>query len=166
MKPGLRLGKLMRLAGTAKVDDDGGMRLVIICVGLALSLFGADDAWTKVKKLKSGTEIRIFKVGEKNGVVAKFYEADDERAVVVVKNEQRAIAKADIERLDARPLKGGGLTKTTKSENIDPAAAAGKPRTPASPAVPALASSATGVSYGGKPDFELVYRRGAPKSAQ
>ena len=110
--------------------------------------------------------MRIFKTGDKTGVVAKFDEADDERAVVVVKDEQKAIAKDEIERLEARPLKGGGVTKTTTTKQTDPAAEVGKPKPRGSAPVPGLASTSSSVNFEGKPAFELIYRRPTGKQAQ
>ena len=142
------------------------MRLAIVSVGMVLAAFGAEDSWTKVKQLKSGTEVRIFKAGDKAGIIAKFDEADDERAVVVVKNEQKAIAKGEIERLEARPLKGGGMTKSSSTKQNDPAAEVGRPKPRGSAPVPDLSSSGSSLTFDGKPAFELVYRRAIGKQAQ
>src|SRR5690349_21609000 len=82
----------------------------------AATAFGADKSWDKVRELKTGTELRIFKREAKQPVLATMDEANDERIVVVVKNEQIAIAKADIDRLDYRPPRTGSkMTKTTTS---------------------------------------------------
>ena len=139
------------------------MKLAIVLVGIVLTAFADDDAWAKVKQLKSGTEVRIFKVGDKAGVAAKFDEADDMRVVVVVKNEQKAIAKDEIEKLEARPSKGGGMRGMTRTESktvaTDPAAEAGRPKPQGSAAAPGLSSTSSGVNFESKPAFELVYRR-------
>jgi len=133
---------------------------------MALAAFGAEDSWTKVKQLKSGTEVRIFKAGDKAGFIAKFDEADDERAVVIVKNEQKAIEKDEVERLEARTLKGGGLAKSSSTKQNDPAAEVGRPKLRGSAPVPGLSSSRSSLSFEGKPAFELVYRRANGKQAQ
>src|SRR5438067_11845549 len=143
--------------------------LVLLCCG-AVAAIGADDPWAKVKEIKSGAELRIYKKGSTQPLLVKMDEANDERIVVVNKNEQSAIAREDIDRLDARPLGKPRVTKETKTTVTD---AASDPRsTIPSPATRGSVggggtstSTSTGYSIGGKPDFELVYRRpvGAPK---
>ena len=142
------------------------MRLAIVCVGMVLAAFGAEDSWTRVKQLKSGTEVRLFKAGNKAGLIAKFDKADDERAVVIVKNEQKAIGKDKIERLEARPLEGGGLAKSSSTKQNDPAAEVGWPKPQGSATAPGLSSSRSSLSFEGKPAFELVHRRANGKQAQ
>jgi hypothetical protein len=134
---------------------------------LAVAAFAADDPWTKVKELKSGTEIRVVKKGAAQPVVGKFDEANDENLVLVVKNEQTAILKENVERLDYRPSKPGGrIVKESKTTNNDPAKAA-EPRAGmnAQPVDGGSSTSST-VSFQGKPDFETLYRRppGASKN--
>jgi hypothetical protein len=118
----------------------------------ALVAFGADDDWTKVRALKTGAELRIFKKGAAQPVLAQMDELTDENLVVIVKKTQMAIPKNQIDRLDARPAGGGAKKETTSKQSVD---ADGKETT----------STSTGYSFGGKPDFETVYRRppGAPK---
>ena len=137
------------------------MRAILVGFFLILSSFAAEDAWSKVKALKSGTEIRVFQPGIKEPLVGKIDEADEERLVLVVKNEQRAVAKADIERLEARPSGGRPVTKTTTVKSEDPSAELARPKVPVpgSSVTPALSSTSSSVSYGGKPGFELVYRK-------
>lgn len=84
--------------------------------------FAADDPWIKVESIKSGTEIRVLKRGSTQPVIGKFDEANSEHLVLVVKNEQVAIAKDQVDRLDYRPAGGrASVSSTTKQE--DPAAA-------------------------------------------
>src|SRR5215831_9702774 len=87
----------------------------------AAAAFAADNPWDKVKELKSGTEIRIARKGVAQPIEAKLDEVRDDAVVVVVKNEQKAIPKDEIDRLDARP-KGGGsrITTETKSTTTPP----------------------------------------------
>ena len=120
--------------------------------------FAADDPWAKVKELKSGTEIRIYKRGGSSPLVGKIDEARDDSLTVVLKNEQVTIEKDQIERLDYRPLKPGGRVVTeskTKTENPDSKPPIGMSRGPAVPGT----SSSTSLSIGSKPDFENIYRR-------
>lgn len=124
----------------------------------AVTLFAADDPWTKVKGLKSGTELQVYRVGAVKPIEAKFDEARDDTLVVVVKNEQRAIPKSEIERIDYRPG-GRTITKETKRTNTQPDA------TPPAgmnhgPNIPGDGWS-SGVTVT-KPGFETIYRRRSP----
>jgi hypothetical protein len=124
----------------------------------AAALLGADSSWTRVKELKSRVELRIYKKGAREPITATFDDANDERLIVVVKNEQVAIPKEDIDRLDARAAAPQKLNveKTEKLTDPDPVP---NPRT--GPARPGESTSSN-VSFGGsKPDFETIYRRTA-----
>ena len=138
------------------------MKQILVWYSLIALAFGAEDAWTKVKELKSGSEVRILKVGSKEAVIGKFDEADEERLVLVVKNTQIAIAKGDVISLEARPMAASKVMTVTHMKNTDPAAELAKPKVPdpSSPATPALSSSSSTVSFGSKPGYELVYRKG------
>ncbi len=130
---------------------------VLLFALAAVTVWAADDPWAKVKDLKSGTEIRVYKKGSTQPVMAKMDEANDGRLLVVVKNEQLAIPKADIDRLDYRPTKPGTrVTTTTESKNTEPDTRPAPPglssRTPGT-------STSSSVSIGSKPDFETLYRR-------
>jgi hypothetical protein len=138
------------------------MKAILACFLLILSSVSAEDTWSKVKALKSGTEIRVFQLGTKEPLVGKIDEADEERIVLALKNEQKAVAKADVERLEARPTGGRPVTKTSTVKREDPSAELAKPKVPVpgSSATPALSSSSSSVTFGTKPGFELVYRKG------
>ena len=127
----------------------------------ALTIFAADNPFTKVRDLKSGSELRIYKRGASQPIIATMDEANDERLIAVVKNEQIAFAKADIDRIDARPAtKGSPMIKTTTStttELHDKVAAPG-PQGQMGPS----SSTSTSFSNRPKPDFETIYRRVAP----
>jgi len=130
-----------------------------------LLAWGADDDWAKVRALRGGTEIRVFKKGSAQPVVAKMDEASDENLVVVLKNEQVAIPRDQIDRVDARPAPAGGkstkTTTTTTTTKVDPTdgKAAAPPSQVKGPDGPS-SSTSTSVSLGGsKGDFETVYRR-------
>jgi hypothetical protein len=121
------------------------------------ALSAADDPWDKVRELKSGTELRIYKKGAKQPALAKLDEAKEGSLVVVLKNEQVSIPKEEIDRLDQRPSGGSRVTRqsTTKTN------AMGNPspdqQHTGSPGP--TSSSSTSFSLGSKPDFENVYRR-------
>ena len=142
----------------------GKLLLALFC-GAAL-IHAADDPWAKVKAIKSGTELRVFKKGSTQPLLVKMDEATDERLLVVHKNEQAAIERSDIDRIDARPSNKRAVTKETREtssdSNADPRSAIPGPQ-PNRPGP--TSSSSTNYTIGGKPDFETVYRRppAAPK---
>jgi hypothetical protein len=135
---------------------------------ITAALFGADNPWAKVQEIKSGSDLRIFKKGSSMPLAATFDEANDERMVIIVKNEQIAISKEDIDRVDARPVPKGGakgrkLTSESKVKTTDPDYT---PHGDHGVPVPGTSySSGLSMSGSGKPDFETVYRRqpAAPK---
>jgi len=128
------------------------MRGLLLLMLAGLVAFGADDDWTKVRALKTGAELRVFKKGAAQPVLAQMDELTDENLVVIVKKTQMAIPKDQVDRVDARAVGGGAKKETTTKQSVD---ADGKETT----------STSTGYSFGGKPDFETVYRRppSAPK---
>ena len=136
------------------------MSKFLLLLTTAALAFGADNPWAKVKDLKTGTEIRVYKVGGKQPIVAKMDELTDESLIVVLKNEQKAIARDEIERIDARPAPTGSrVIKETKTTSDLPEPVGPRP-TPGGSSVPGTSSS-SGVYTSGKPDFETIYRRTA-----
>ena len=128
---------------------------------LALSLWGADDGWKKVRDLKTGTELRIVKAGERQPLVAQFADANDENLIVILKNEQVAIPKEKIDRIDFRPPQTGSRVKAeTKTQTDTTAERRGRPNESRVPG----SSTSGGLSFGGKPGFETVYRRTAAQT--
>src|SRR5579872_1147254 len=128
--------------------------LFLLLLG-ALVAFAADDDWAKVKDLRTGTEIRVFKKGSSQPVLAQIDELTDDNLVVIIKKTQTAIPRDQIMRIDARPGKRP-VTKETTTKEAPPVG---------DPAAKPDSSTSTSVSFGDKPDFETVYRRptGAPK---
>jgi hypothetical protein len=132
----------------------------------AMAAFGADDSWGKVRELKTGTELRIYKKGARQFLPATMDEANAERLIAVIKNEQVAIAKDDIDRIDYRPVRPGRRvtkeTTTTVTESHERVAAPG----PAQGTNGPTNSTSTGFTFQSKPDFETIYRRppAAPKN--
>jgi len=119
-----------------------------------------DDQWIKVKELKSGTEIRIYKKGVSQPILAKAGDATEDKLIIVLKNEETAIDKKDIERVDARP-QGGKRTKVeSKATNNEPTAQPVDGVRPENYPKPG-SSYSSGMSVGSKPDFETVYQRRA-----
>ncbi len=129
----------------------------------ATMLLGADTSWTRVKGLSSHSELRIFKNGQREPITATFAEANDERMVVVVKNQEVSIPKTDIDHIDARPA------KTPRKVNVATSAKETPPDyTPhpvGEPPLPGTSSSSNVSFSGGSKDFETIFRRsdGEPK---
>jgi hypothetical protein len=142
------------------------MRITMLLFCSILLAFGADDPWAKVKELKTGTELRVYKKGVPAPLLVKMDELTDENLVVINKNEQSAIRRDEIDRIDYRPGGKSRIVKesTTKTNDHfgDPKAVIPSPR-PGSSAPSTTTSS--NVSIGSKPDFEVIYRKptGGPK---
>ena len=134
------------------------MTRILLLLLAAMTVFAADDPWAKVRGLKSGTELRIYKKGSPQPVLAKMDQLTDENLVVLVKTEQIAIARDQIDRVDYRPAKPRVSTET-KTTTTDPDTRPAPPgygsRTPGT-------STSTSVGVGSRPDFEEVYRRPTP----
>jgi hypothetical protein len=141
------------------------MSRIALFLALAVSVLAEGNPWAKVQELKSGSELRIYKKGASQPVLATFDEANDERMVIVVKNKQMAVAKEDIDQVDARPV----VKKTPRKLTFDQSTKTKDPEfTPhPNPGIPAPeTSSSSSVALGGtsKPDFETVYRRAAAET--
>ena len=135
-------------------------RFLFVLPLLALS---ADDSWTKVREVKSGTELRIYKRGYKAPIAAKMDEATEDKLLIVIGESQVAIPKEEIDRMEQRPQpKGSRVTRETKTTNSD-ADSHGQPMKlgQTKPPASATSSSSSSVSIGGKPPFEPLYRRPA-----
>jgi hypothetical protein len=134
-------------------------KLVFILCAAAVA-FGADDPWGKVKDLKIGTELRVYKVGAKQPVLVKFSDVSDDALIVTTKDEETAIPKEEIDRIDYRPLaKTGRVSKQTTATSDVPDTGPVGPRPGPHGAGGPSSSSSSSVSMGGKPDFETIYRR-------
>ena len=134
------------------------MSKILFLLLAAATVFAADDPWAKVRDLKSGTELRIYKKGSPQPVLAKMDQLTEENLVVVVKTEQVDIARDQIDRVDYRPVKSRVTTETkTKTTDPDyrPAPPGFESRTPGT-------STSTSVGVGSKPDFEEIYHRPTP----
>jgi hypothetical protein len=135
------------------------MRRALFFLLTAAAILAAEDAWTKVSALKSGAEVRIFKRAASQPLLGKLDEVTDDNVVIVLKNEQVAIPKDQIDRIDYRPAQTGGkLVKDTKTTVTDPDAKAASRSPQEGPPIPSTSTS-TNVSIRSKPDFETIYRR-------
>lgn len=138
------------------------MLRIVLLIFAGVMAMAADDPWAKVKDLKSGSELKIWKRGVSQPIDAIYDDLSEEKLLVVVKNEQVAIAKDGIDRIDARPSTKKEKPKvesSVKREINQPSAVAAPPRDQKSRSMPGDTTSAsTSVSWG-KPGYETVYRR-------
>ena len=127
------------------------MRKLALLLGSALLAFGADDPWAKVKELKTGTELRVYKKGAAQPLLVQMGELTDDNLVVINKKEQTAIARDQIDRVDYRPYKPRVVKETNSKVTNNPDGGQST-------------SSGSGLSIGSKPAFETIYQRppGAP----
>ncbi len=131
---------------------------LLFSVLLCLSVYAADDSWAKLKVLASGGEVRILKKGAALPILAQLDEVTDENVIVVIKNQQVAVPKQDILRIDYRPaVKGPKTVKETRTKTNEaptgskPVPGPGAPNGPSS-------STSTNISSTPKGDFETIYR--------
>ena len=145
------------------------MTRIAIVVGLLKPLLLAvaqttdtkPDPWGKVEQLKGGTELRIFKSGSAQPVLAAFADLNDDNLIVVIKNTETAIPKSDIDRIEAR-MKGTGRVKSESTATEKPPDQTSlNPREQTGPST----ESSTNLSFGSKGDFQTVYRRTAASKA-
>ena len=121
---------------------------ILLLLLAAASAMAADDPWVKVRDLKSGAELRVYKKGSPQPVLAKMDQLTDENLIVVVKTEQVAIAREQIDRIDYRPAKSR-ITCRTMSAWPEKAAACRSVTPPgnhASGLAPALSSRSNGAT--------------------
>src|ERR1019366_2921783 len=95
------------------------MRKLVLLFCTALVAFAADDPWAKVKELKTGTELRVYKKGAAQPLLVKMDELTDDNLVVINKNEQTAITRDQIDRVDYRPSGKSRITKETTTKVND-----------------------------------------------
>ena len=129
------------------------MRALFLLFLAGMVAFGADDPWAKVRDLKTGEDLQVYKKGSTKPIAAQMGQLSDDALIVIVKKTETAIPKDQIDRIDARPAGGNKPTKeTTTKDTVGPD---GQP----------TSSTSTGYSWGSKPGFETVYHRpvGAPK---
>jgi len=134
------------------------MRYVVAALLAALVVAGAEDPWTKVRALASGTEVKVYKRGVKQPVVAKLDEVRDESIVIATKHEQTAIPKEEIDRIDSRAAQPGGRIKKESKTTTTTDVKGSTPTSPMDSGIPSTSTS-SGLSIGSKGDFETVYKR-------
>jgi uncharacterized sporulation protein YeaH/YhbH (DUF444 family) len=142
------------------------MPRIALLILMGTVLWGAENPWAKVRELKSRSELRIYKKGVREPLMATLDEVNEDRILIVVKNEQMSVAKDDIDRLDARPS-GKTPSKVVKETTVKTTEPDYTPHPPGGVQVPGESyNTSVSRSSGSKPDFETVYRRppGTPKN--
>lgn len=133
---------------------------ILLCGCMAVLAYGADKAWDKLKDLKTGTELRIYKAGAKQPILASMDEATDDRLVIVIKGkEQTSIEKDQIDRIDYRPPKSGSRVTTESRTTVEPPGQTAGPAPRGSSGGGGPATSSSSSLNIGKPDFETIYRK-------
>jgi hypothetical protein len=129
--------------------------MFLLMVAAAVAFGATDSSWSKVRDLKTGGEIRVYKKSAKRPVSAIFDQATDESLIVMIKDEETSIPKDEIDRIDYRAPKPGRIKKEnrTKINDLDLAA----PRVRGAAPMPTTSTS-SGITFSGKGDFETVYR--------
>ena len=122
---------------------------VFLLMLAAAAAFAADDPWQKVKDLKSGVDLRVYRKGSVQPLLVQMGELTDDNLVVIDKKAERAIPRGEIDRIDSRPPKSTWAKeeKTTNTVNPDGSNSSGY---------------SSGYSKGSRGDFETIYRRPAP----
>ena len=144
------------------------MRALMILLVIPFFSRAAEDAWAKLREVKSGAELRVFKIGSPTPLIVKMGELTDENLVIIDKNKQTAIARDQIDKVEARltPVKRTVTreTKTTDNSNDPRNVIPGPTQQLGVKGANTTTSSSTTFTTD-KPPFETVYRRatGAPK---
>jgi hypothetical protein len=122
---------------------------IFLVILAATTAFAADDPWQKVKDLKAGADLRVFRKGSTQPLLVQMGELTDDNLVVVDKKAERAIPREEIDRIDSRPPKTTWVKeeKTSNTPNADGSNSS---------------SYSSGYSKGSRGDFETIYRRPAP----
>ena len=136
------------------------MRKFVLLFCAAFVAFAADDPWAKVKELKTGTELRVYKKGAAQPLLVQMDELTDDNLVVIDKKKQTAIARDQIDRVDYRPSGKSRITKETTTKVTD---SVGDPKavipSPNPGAPGSITSTSSNLSIGSKSDFETIYKR-------
>jgi hypothetical protein len=93
------------------------MRTLFLILLAALVVLGPGDEWVKVKALKMGAELRVYKKGSTQALSALMVEITDENLIVMIKKTETAIPKDQIDRIDARSSGGSRATKETTTKD-------------------------------------------------
>ena len=86
-----------------------------------LSAAKGADPWENVRNLKTGSDLRIYKAGGAVPVLAKSADVTERKLIVIIKNTETAINKAEIERVDYQPPPNKAVTTKTYDASSDSA---------------------------------------------
>ncbi len=131
------------------------MKPIVPLLLTAMALLAAEDPWVQVRELKSGAELRIYKVNTKQPFEAKFDRAGEESLIVVTKTGQVSIPKELIERIDCRRAPPLRLKDTRVDRKIAPK----KAETTIGTFPGVTTSVKTRLDIPSKPAFEKIYDR-------
>jgi len=90
------------------------MRGLVIVLLAAVTAFAADEPWTKVRDLKSGTELRIFKKGGMHPILAKMEETGGR----VTKETRSTVETADAKTAAESPNNVPGETTSSSTNYV------------------------------------------------
>ena len=71
------------------------MRGLLLLLLTGLVAFGAGDDWAKVKALKTGSELRVYKKGSTQPITAQMDELTDDNLVVIVSSLRLHLKRSD-----------------------------------------------------------------------
>src|SRR6476620_9996728 len=92
-------------------------RMFLVFFLATMTALSQDEGWSAVRQIESGTELRIYRKGEKKPLEGKMREAGEENLVVSVKKGQESVAKDQIERIDMR-TQGSSYVKEKKGREV------------------------------------------------
>ena len=124
------------------------LRMLLLMLAAAAA-FAADDPWQKVKDLKGGADLRVYRKGSTQPLLVQMGELTENNLVVIDKKAERAIPREEIERIDSRPPKAAWTKEEKTGNTVNPDGSNSN-------------SWSSGYSKGSRGDFETIYRRPAP----
>ena len=133
------------------------VRTLLFLFAAVAAASGDEDPWMKVRKVESGSEVRIYKTGKKKPVEGKFERASGESVVVLLKDAQVSIPKEQVERVDWRPVRSGSGVAMETARNVGSKEDSITGRSKNSKLPPQ--STATGIKIRPWVGYETIYRR-------
>ena len=92
-------------------------RMFLVLFVATMTALAQDQSWSTVRRVETGTDLRIYRKGDKKPLEGKLREAGDENLVVSVKKGQESVAKDQIERIDMR-THGASHVKEKKGREV------------------------------------------------
>lgn len=133
------------------------VRTLLFLFAAIAAASGDEDPWTKVRKMESGSDVRVYRSGKKKPVEGKFEQASAESVVVLLKNAQVSIPREQVERVDWRPARNGGGVAMETGRHVGTREAAATGRSKDSNLPPR--STVTGIKIRPWVSYETIYRR-------